>query len=348
MSRSFLRLDAALAVLTTVCALTSLASVGAPLTWNGTVPVSISLGLLLLGRRYAPVTVLALSAAVLVGAQYGGLFEGGVIWPMSVAVFSAGLANLPWAGVICTLTLAAGVAPTLDLARGGAELLWLALVLALAHGYRQHLRWRAEHEARLREAATTRLAEQRLQIARELHDVVAHTLTVVGLHLNVAAEADTLPEARAAIGVAADVRKKAMADLRSLIGVLRDVSGEPQPELSSIADLVARAREAGLDVTLDERGDPTEVPAAQAMAAFRIVQEAMTNALKHSDARRLLVHLDYSSRQVRLEVVDDGTGPVPYTEGHGLTGMRERVGALGGWLEIEADDGFAVRAGLPV
>ncbi|WP_431900149.1 sensor histidine kinase [Nonomuraea sp. bgisy101] len=343
-----LLLDAVLAVLTAICALTSLASVGAPLTWDGTIPVAIALGLLLLARRRGPVVVLALSAAVLLGAQYGGLFEGGVIWPMTVAVFTAGLANLPWTAAICVLTLAAAVGPTMELARGGAELLWLALVLALAHGYRQHLRWRAEHEARLREAAGTRLAEQRLQIARELHDVVAHTLTVVGLHLNVAAEADSLPEAKGAIRVASDVRKKAMADLRSLIGVLRDVSGEPQPELSSIADLVARAREAGLDVTLDEGGDPTEVPAAQAMAAFRIVQEAMTNALKHSDARRLLVHLDYSSNQVRVEVVDDGTGPVSYTEGHGLTGMRERVTALGGWLEIEAGDGFAVRAGLPV
>ncbi|MEU7894764.1 histidine kinase [Nonomuraea sp. NPDC049152] len=343
-----LLLDAVLALLTTICALTSLASVGAPLTWNGTIPVAIALGLLLLARRRAPVTVLALSAAALLGAQYGGLFEGGVIWPMTIAVFTAGLANLTWTAGICVLTLTAAVAPAMELTRGGAELLWLALVLALAHGYRQHLRWRAEHEARLREAATTRLAEQRLQIARELHDVVAHTLTVVGLHLNVAGEADSLPEAKDAIRVASGVRKKAMADLKSLIGVLRDVSGEPQPELSSIADLVARAREAGLDVTLDERGDPTEVPAAQAMAAFRIAQEAMTNALKHSDARRLLVHLDYSSRQVRVEVVDDGAGPVTYAEGHGLTGMRERVTALGGWLEIEADDGFAVRAGLPV
>lgn len=346
-------LDLCLALLTTIGLCTGLAAVGAPLGWEGPVSLALFLGGVLLVRRRWPITVLLLSAAAVIAYQGAGLFEGGWIWPLSPALFSAAtLASFPAASAIGAVVLAYGTAvqwagPSAALARGGVELLWLALLLAGASAWRQYRRWQEEHDARLVQLEETRLAEQRLQISREVHDVVAHTLAVVGVHLNVAADAlDEAPgEARDALRTAMEVRGRAMKDLRAFIGELRD---EPLPDLASMEELLDRARSAGLAVTYDLSGPVAAVPAAQSLAAYRIVQEAITNTLKHSDARRLIVRLSAGPSLVRVEVADDGAGPVVFHEGHGLTGMRERVSALGGTLRLESGDGFAVRAALPV
>ncbi|GII32349.1 sensor histidine kinase [Planotetraspora mira] len=343
------------AALTTVAILTGLAAVGAPIGWGSTVPLALFLGGMLLVRERWPVGVLLFSAAALVAYQGAGLFEGGWIWPMTVACYTVAAAGrMRWAVGVGLLLLAyavtwdwtAGDPPARALASGGAETLWLALVLAVGNARRSQLLWRAEHAARLaqlKEAreldARRRLAEQRLQISRELHDIVAHTLAVVGVHLNVATDAlDESPsEVRDALRTAMEVRAKAMTDLRSLIGILRDGpsgAAAPQPDLAAVADLVAHARATGLDVTLEELGDPARVPAVPAVAAYRVVQEALTNTIKHAAATRVTVRLRYTARAVTVEVRDDGRATGPFTEGHGLTGMRERVAALGGTLTI--------------
>jgi signal transduction histidine kinase len=324
--------------------------VGAPLSWEGTAALGVLLGLLLLWRRRRPMLVLVLSCSMLIGYHSALLYEGGWISPVTVALFTAALTRPVWTAAIGLTTLAYGMtwreieAPEI-LARGGTELMWLAVVLAAASAWRQYGRWRAEHDARLLQLEQTRLAEQRLTISREVHDVVAHTLAVVGVHLNVAEEAldDSPEEAREALRTAMAVRGQAMAHLKAFVGELRDA---PQPGLESVTDLVAQARTAGLSVTYDLDGDPEAVPAAQALTAYRVIQEAVVNTLRHSDARTLTIRVHAKEDTLDIQITDDGhvTG---YTPGHGLTGMRERVTAIGGTLEIDAASGFTVHAVLP-
>ncbi|WP_406862168.1 histidine kinase [Streptomyces sp. HUAS MG47] len=344
--------DAALALVTAVGVGAGPAVMGAPPSWHGTFGLGVILGGLLLVRRRRPVLVLVLSATALVGYQSAGLFEGGGVWPLSVALFTAALSRPGWAAAVGTLSLACGlVLQGIDaseaLAPGGVELLWLALVSAAASSWRQYGRWRAEHRARLVQLEQTRLVEQRLTISREVHDVVAHTLAVVGVHLNVAVEAldDSPDEARAALHTAIAVRRQAMTDLKAFVGELRDV---PQHGLESVPDLVAQAEAAGLDVRYDAEGDPGAVPAAQALTAYRVVQEAVVNTLRHSDAGCLTIRIQARPRALKVTVADDGRSAAGFTEGHGLTGMRERVTALGGTLRVDAGQGFAVRAVLPL
>ncbi|MFC4115180.1 sensor histidine kinase [Nonomuraea zeae] len=351
--RRALLADLMLALLTGVAVAAGATVMGAPLLWHGAFALGVLLGGLLLARRRRPLLVLVVSAVVLIGYQSSGLFEGGWIWPLSAALFTAALARPGWAAGVGALTLAYGLSRQgLDtpevLARGGVELLWLALVLAAASATRQYGRWRAEHRARLAQLEQTRLAEQRLHISREVHDVVAHTLAVVGVHLNVAVAAldDSPEEAQAALRTAIDVRNQAMRDLKAFVGELRDT---PQQGVESIADLVAQARAAGLEVRYEPEGDLAAVPAAQALTAYRVVQEAVINTLRHSDADNLTIQVQAGARDLVVRVADDGNTTAGYTAGHGLTGMRERVTVIGGTLDIDADaGGFAVRAVLPL
>ncbi|WP_169978425.1 sensor histidine kinase [Microbispora sp. H10836] len=350
--RRALLVDLASALLTGVGVAAGPAVTGAPLLWHGAFALGVLLGGLLLARRRRPLLVLVLSAGVLIGYQSSGLFEGGWVWPLSAALFTAALTRPGWAVTVGALTLAYGLGQQgLDapeaLARGGVELLWLALVLAAASATRQYGRWRAEHRARLLQLEQTRLAEQRLHISREVHDVVAHTLAVVGVHLNVAVAVldDSPEEARAALNTAIAVRNQAARDLKAFVGELRDT---PQQGLESIADLVAQARAAGLEVRYQPEGDLAAVPAAQALTAYRVVQEAVINTLRHSDAGRLTIKVQATACDLVVNVVDDGSATADYTAGHGLTGMRERVTAVGGTLRIEAGSGFAVQTVLPL
>ncbi|WP_432059421.1 sensor histidine kinase [Streptomyces sp. S1] len=352
-SRWWARLvDLAPALLTAVGIGAGPAVMGAPLSWHGTFALGVVLGGLLLFRGRRPVLVLVLSAAALIGYQSSGLFEGGGVWPLSVALFTTALSRPALAAAVGTLTLVCslsrqGLDASETLARGGVELLWLALVSAAASSWRQYGRWRAEHRARLLQLEQTRLVEQRLIISREVHDVVAHTLAVVGVHLNVAVESldDSPEEARAALRTAIAVRNQAMTDLKTFVGGLRDV---PRHGLDSVAGLIAQVEAAGLEVRYDAEGDPDGVPAAQALTAYRVVQEAVVNTLRHSDAGRLTIRVQARPRTLAVTVADDGRPAAGFTEGHGLTGMRERVTALGGTLHVDADRGFSVRAVLPL
>ncbi|MBE1487671.1 sensor histidine kinase [Plantactinospora soyae] len=373
----------ALAALTTSGVLVGTAVAGAPITYEGTVPMATTLGLLLLAHRRWPVSVLLVSLATIIAYRTADLTDAGWVWPAAVIFFfvaaddSAKRPRLSWAVGAGLFQLAFAVtwqwtAGEQEAQRAvgevGGEALCLALLIAVAVAYRNWLRWRTELTAGLAHAeqerqleAGRRAAEERLQIARELHDVVAHTLTVVGVQLRVVDEAldDSTVEARAALRTAQEVRAKAVADLRSLIDVLR-APGEradaaavpaPQADLADLADLLVRSRTSGLEVALETSGDPALVSAPVALASYRVIQESLTNTVKHAGARRATVRLRITADSVEVAVIDDGAGPEPGTvPGHGVNGMRERVAALGGTFRAGAAEGggYAVHATIPV
>ncbi|MFL6142715.1 MAG: sensor histidine kinase [Labedaea sp.] len=200
---------------------------------------------------------------------------------------------------------------------------------------------------------TRRLAEaERLRIAREVHDVVAHSLAMINVQAGVGAHvADRRPEqAKAALMAIKEASHAALADLRATLAVLRSGAGHaPAPSLRRLADLTDATGAAGLPVRVD--GEPGELPAAVDSAAYRIVQESLTNAVRHArDATAITVRFSRAEGGIEVLVCDDGSGSVAPGSGNGLRGMRERAEALGGTLSAgaRAEGGFQVRAVLPV
>jgi signal transduction histidine kinase len=199
--------------------------------------------------------------------------------------------------------------------------------------------------------------EERVRIARELHDVVAHHVSVMGVQAGVARRLfDRDPtEAVTAIGSVETASRQAIADLQQLVGVLRrQEKGDdlaPQPSLGRLPELVEHMREAGLAVELTVQGRQAPLPAGMELSAYRIIQEALTNTLKHAGPAQAAVIVRYDNGTVEVEVVDNGQGPPPArpgTGGKGLVGMQERVRLYGGRLETGArpGGGFRVHAVL--
>ncbi|MEU8761823.1 sensor histidine kinase [Streptomyces sp. NPDC048659] len=225
------------------------------------------------------------------------------------------------------------------------------------------IRERAERAERTREEeARRRVAEERLRIARDLHDVVAHHIALVNVQAGVAAHVmDKRPDqAKEALGHVRAASRSALDELRATVGLLRQ-SGDPEAPTEPVAglavldDLLATFRNAGLPVELARTGAATALPAAVDLAAYRIVQEALTNVRKHAGPEaRAEVSVVRVGRTVEVTVLDDGPPQPPADPagrvGHGLLGMRERVTALGGTLTAEPryGGGFRVQAILPV
>jgi signal transduction histidine kinase len=223
----------------------------------------------------------------------------------------------------------------------------------------------AEEERRSEQAlAGQAVLEERTRIARELHDIVAHHMSVIAIQaeavpLKARGEARLLEEGLAEIRT---LSLTAMTEMRRVLGVLRDADGArdtaPQPGLGHLEDLVATARSAGLTVTLKPGGDLTGLPAAVSLSAYRIVQESLSNAMRHAPGSAVSVQINRTAAELHLHVADDGgrrspagpgRGEASRHAGHGLLGMRERVSMLGGKLWAgPAGDGFAVTAILPV
>jgi signal transduction histidine kinase len=221
------------------------------------------------------------------------------------------------------------------------------------------LRRRAEHarrvEAESGELARAAVAHERSRIARELHDIVAHSISVISVQTGAAEQYVERDPARAREHLDAVRRsaRDALTEMRRLTGVLREdeATYEPQPGLERVSDLVEEARATGLDVELVEEGDRRRVPAGVDLAAYRIVQEALTNARKHAGRVPATVHVRYSADDVEVAVENAiGSGGPGDGSGHGLVGMRERVRVYGGTLEAGPQDGrrFRVRARLPL
>jgi signal transduction histidine kinase len=200
------------------------------------------------------------------------------------------------------------------------------------------------------------VVEERARIARELHDVIAHHVSMIVLQAG--AERRVLEgkdaSTREVLETVEQTGRSALTEMRRLLGMLRDDGNEPlapQPGLVDVATLVEQLREAGLAVELQVEGERRELPAGIELSGYRIVQEALTNALKHAGDARASVHVRYGPDSLELEIVDDGTEATrPITRGgHGLVGMRERVALYGGQIEAgrRPSGGFAVRVLLP-
>jgi len=220
--------------------------------------------------------------------------------------------------------------------------------------YTQALEERAERLERERETEAARaVAEEQARIARELHDVIAHTLSVIVVQAAAARDVfSARPErALAALANIEASGRGALAELRRLLGAVRgDAMFAPQPGLERLDELLNRVRSAGLEVSFTIEGTPRPLPAALDLSAYRVVQEALTNTLKHADATRADVAVRYGTDDLGVEVRDDGSAAGNGTgTGSGLIGMRERVTVLGGSLSAgpEPGGGFAVRARLP-
>ena len=230
--------------------------------------------------------------------------------------------------------------------------------------YLAELQARAARLEREREEQAERaVVEERTRIARELHDVIAHNVSVMVVQASAGEELfDADPErARESLASVAATGRAALAELRRLLGVSRAEEGErpaasytPQPGIQYLDELVRQVRETGLAVELSVLGEPRELPEGVGLCGYRIVQEALTNTLKHAAASEAHVSVRYVSDALELQVLDDGRG-APATNGgagagHGLIGMRERVALFGGELSARSrpGHGYEVRARIPL
>jgi signal transduction histidine kinase len=216
---------------------------------------------------------------------------------------------------------------------------------------------RLELAEREREEEAERRAEQeRLRIARDLHDVVAHTLTTINVQAGVAGHLvdRDVGNARTALATIETASHEALEELRTILGVLRepgngDAPLEPMPGLAALAPLIEQARTSGLDVGFEVEGEPPpRIHDAVQLAAFRILQESLTNARRHASGAATRVTLGYRSDRLRLEIENDASHPGNGSQGVGILGMRERATALGGTLETQvSEERFRVVADLP-
>jgi signal transduction histidine kinase len=228
----------------------------------------------------------------------------------------------------------------------------------LAEREREAAEMRATLAEREREAAARiAVAEERARIARELHDIIAHAMSVMVLQVGAVRHklSPTLGEDRDALGRVEQAGRTALAEMRRLLGAMRSdgdgVELGPQPGLDALDSLVQDVVHAGLAVQLHVDGEPYALPRAIDLSAYRIVQEGLTNALKHAHASHADVTVRYQPDEVELEVADDGKGPVATNgHGHGLVGIRERAKIYGGEMSAGAAPagGFILSARLPV
>jgi signal transduction histidine kinase len=239
---------------------------------------------------------------------------------------------------------------------GGA---WLAGLLVGQRGLQtRELRERAERAESERERrAEEAVGEERARIARELHDVVAHSVSVMVVQaagVRRLLRGDQERE-REALLVVERVGREALTEMRRMLGVIRaegqGAARAPQPSLEHLDRLIERAREAGLDVDVKVEGQPRPLPAGIDLSAYRILQEGLTNTLKHSDRAAAHVLVRYGEGEIELEVVDESPAAASVNDGgFGLAGMRERVAVYGGEFEAgpRPEGGFRVRAKLPL
>jgi len=249
---------------------------------------------------------------------------------------------------------------------GSADLIALALTCAVSAGFGlyignrrtglERLRERAELLDRERELLAQRaVAEERVRIAQELHDVVAHNVSLIVVQAQaLGATADDERVTEATDGIA-DLGREAMAEMHRTLKLLRggangDPALAPQPGLAELGALLERTRGAGVGIDLTVEGEPRELPQSVDLSAYRIVQEALTNVVKHAGRAHTTVTLGYRPDALELTIADTGDTPPRETAGgHGLVGMRERAALFGGTLSAGPRDGhgFEVRASLP-
>jgi signal transduction histidine kinase len=232
---------------------------------------------------------------------------------------------------------------------------WLLVLYGAGEAIRAR-RLRVSERARVRDAESRqRASEERLSIARELHDVLAHNISVINVQAGTALHRAQRNEQRAyeALGLIKQVSQDTLVELRSLLATLRDVDDAaprgPAPTLARLDDLVASAAAAGVSAQIERQGQARDLPASVDVAAYRIVQEALTNVVRHAGTDHAEVRLEYGDTDLVVQVDDDGQAAGPPTPGTGIAGMAERAAALGGRFHAgpRPAGGFRVRAWLP-
>jgi signal transduction histidine kinase len=326
-------------------------------------------------RQRAPIAVVATSgAAVVLGALLTTSANGpplGAWLALLVGFYSVGAHCQDRRGLIGGGTVLAALV-AVDVAAGGifqahgsrpGTSLTFAVAYLVGREVRRHrrevalLRDRANRlEEEREERARTAAAEERARIARELHDVVAHSVSVMVVQAQAVQrvlDGEQGP-ARDLLGSIETTGRQALVELRRLLGLLRhseEPELAPQPSLRQLDDLIEQVREAGLPVRLLVEGEPAPLAPGIDLSAYRIVQEGLTNALKHAGPAQARVTVRYSPSDLQLEIADDGTGVAGSAgSGEGLLGMRERVALYGGELVSGRGDdgGYVVRARLPL
>jgi len=237
---------------------------------------------------------------------------------------------------------------------------WTVAVVIAAEAYR----FRAERVAATRASRQIdqrrRQGEERLRVARDLHDVIGHNISLINVQASMGLDLmDSQPEqARAALSAIKSVSKEALEELRTMLTTLRQDAAaaprSPAPGLDRLPELIELTRAAGLSVEAEVAGKAPPLPAAVHLAAYRIIQESLTNVARHAGRARVTVRVTYDDTNMHVEIDDDGTAPsgrgTPIGTGSGITGMRERAAALGGELSagFRPGGGFRVSARLPV
>ncbi len=335
---------------------------------------AMGLGALMLVRRRWPIGTLLVTAAALLVYYMLDYPPVGLAVPVAAALYSAAEAGrLRWAiGTAIGLVAVS----TFFRVREGDDLAYLlgyefavtatlmAAVIALGDSIRSRRGWQAELRRQARAAelerdqeAARRVEQERLRIARDLHDVLAHTISIVSLHSDVAREALRVdPDAaQTALHAVRTATTDASRELRATLELLREpgagASHEPPAGLSRLDDLLRAAADGGVTVRLLITGDVPALPAVVDAAAHRVVQESITNVLRHAGAHTATVELHYAGDALTVRVTDDGlAGPAEQGAGYGIMGMRERVGLLGGALHAGhlPDGGFVVEASFPL
>jgi signal transduction histidine kinase len=331
------------------------------LTLLATLPIAL--------RRRFPLLVFAvtLTAALVMDVRYNSFqFAGAVVALYTVAAY---------VGRPGSIGIGVGTALALPITRfdedtiGFAKIVSTYVIFAVAwvvgdrigarRTYLGELEQRAVmHEREREEHARRAAAEEQARIARELHDIIAHNVSVMTVQAAAAGDAfETQPgRAREALGSIESTGREALAELRRLLGSVRPGDGPgafaPQPGLARLDELIEQVRSTGLTVELTVEGSPRELPPSVDLSAYRIVQEALTNTLKHADASHATVLVRYGPGTLDVEVVDDGRGAAAdgAERGHGIIGMRERAVLFGGELRAgpAPGRGFSVHARIPL
>jgi MYXO-CTERM domain-containing protein len=332
---------------------------------------ALGFGLILLLRRRHPVLVLILTSlgiCVYYALEYPPI---GLALPIAAALFSAAEAGRLRVGIIISVILV-GLAVYFQIVGGrdvgqlvGYELppviALMGASLALGDGARSRRLLKESQRERERQArldqerqATEQRTAERLRLARDLHDALGHNVALISLQSAVAAEAlpARVPDAQKAIAEIRTISLATMSELRGTVRRLRSLDSESDVPsgLSEIPRLVEQARENGLDVQLLETGDSREVPEAVGQAVYRIVQEALTNIIRHANAHRAVLTFDRGSGALTVTIRDQGRGSAAIVAGNGIRGMTERAAESGGRLTVISpgpDAGTVVTAVLP-
>jgi len=369
--------DSVLALALTVIAVGSV--VGSRTRYGYAFPVAAAIAALFTTapialRRYRPLEVLAVTVTaetlLLIFSNDSPVPVGVIVALYTVAAYCERRVSIRAAAwVALPITVGEIVNNGAHFGRVIPELALIAIAwvigdnLRTRRAYLSELKERAARLEREREEKADRaVVEERARIARELHDVIAHNVSVMVVQAAAGEEVfDEDPErARESLSAVASTGRAALTELRRLLGVIRaeDDRGRepafaPQPGIEFVGELVRQVNDAGLPVELSVIGEPRTLPEGVGLCAYRIVQEALTNTLKHADASGASVNVRYAADALELQVVDDGRGRSEVNGeagGHGLIGMRERVALFGGELTASprAGRGYEVRARLPL